>query len=85
MEFKEYLEDPKYLKCFHNYGFDRHLFFNHGINVRGLGGDTMHMARLHDPSRIPGSYSLSALSESMEPDIIKTKDAIIQNLTLTYK
>ena len=54
MEFKEYLEDPKYLKCFHNYGFDRHMFFNHGINVRGLGGDTMHMARLHDPSRIPG-------------------------------
>ena len=31
--FKEYLEDPKYLKCFHNYGFDRHIFQNHGINV----------------------------------------------------
>ena len=26
MEFKEYFEDPKYKKCFHNYGFDRHIF-----------------------------------------------------------
>ena len=27
MEFKEYLEDPKYFKAWHNYGFDRHIFF----------------------------------------------------------
>lgn len=53
MEFKEYMEDPKYLKCWHNYGYDRHIFFNHGVNVQGFGGDTMHMARLHDPSRMP--------------------------------
>jgi len=33
LEFKEYLEDPKYLKCWHNYSFDRHILFNHGINV----------------------------------------------------
>ena len=41
MVFKEYLEDPTYLKCWHNYGFDRHIFFNHGIDVQGFGGDTM--------------------------------------------
>lgn len=33
MEFKDYLENPKFLKCWHNYSFDRHIFFNHGINV----------------------------------------------------
>jgi DNA polymerase-1 len=27
MEFKEYLENPKYFKVWHNYGFDRHIFF----------------------------------------------------------
>jgi hypothetical protein len=27
MEFKEYLEDPKYYKSWHNYGFDRHIFY----------------------------------------------------------
>ena len=70
MEFKEYLEDPKYLKCFHNYGYDRHIFFNHGIDVKGFGGDTMHMARLQDPSRMPGQYSLSSLSETMGPAIV---------------
>lgn len=53
LEFKEYLEDPTYLKCWHNYGFDRHIFYNHGINVKGFGGDTMHMARLLDPSLLP--------------------------------
>jgi DNA polymerase I len=52
LEFKEYLEDDRYLKCWHNYGFDRHILFNHGINVQGFGGDTMHMARLADASRM---------------------------------
>lgn len=50
LEFKEYFENPQYLKCWHNYGFDRHVLFNHGINCKGFGGDTMHMARLLDPS-----------------------------------
>lgn len=44
--FKDYLENNSYKKVWHNYGFDRHLFYNHGIDVRGFGGDTMHMARL---------------------------------------
>jgi len=60
LEFKDYLEDPSYLKCWHNYGFDRHVLFNHGINVSGFGGDTMHMARLLDPSLMPNQYALSA-------------------------
>lgn len=77
MEFKDYLEDPMYLKCFHNYGYDRHIFFNHGIDVKGFGGDTMHMARLFDPSKMPNQYALSALSELMREDIVKTRDLMI--------
>lgn len=76
--FKEYLEDPTYKKCFHNYGFDRHIFFNHGIDVKGFGGDTMHMARLVDPSKLPGSYGLASLSESMEQDILQVKDHLMK-------
>ncbi len=32
--FKEYFEDMNYKKVWHNYGFDRHIFFNHGIDVK---------------------------------------------------
>ena len=53
LEFKEYFEDPEFLKCWHNYGYDRHILYNHGIDCKGFGGDTMHMARLVDPSRLP--------------------------------
>lgn len=35
----------------HNYGFDRHVLFNEGIDAQGFAGDTMHMARLWDTSR----------------------------------
>lgn len=84
MEFKEYLEDPTYLKCWHNYGFDRHIFFNHGINVRGFGGDTMHMARLQDPSKMPNQYALSALSEQLEDKIVKAKQLMIDSLMEDY-
>ena len=48
--FKDYLQDPFYKKIWHNYGYDRHIFYNHGIDVKGFGGDTMHMARLADAS-----------------------------------
>ena len=34
--FKEYFEDPNYLKTWFNYGFDRHIFYNHGIDVKYL-------------------------------------------------
>lgn len=84
MEFKDYLEDPRYLKVFHNYGFDRHIFYNHGIDVKGFGGDTMHMARLQDPSKIPSQYALSSLSEIMQEDILKTRNLIIEKLKSDY-
>ena len=32
--FKGYFESEEYMKAWFNYGFDRHLFFNHGIDVR---------------------------------------------------
>jgi hypothetical protein len=39
-EFKSWLEDETVLKVWHNYGFDRHVLWNEGINVLGFGGDT---------------------------------------------
>lgn len=61
--FKEYFEDEKYKKIWFNYGFDRHIFGNHDIDVRGFGGDVMHMARLLDSSREPQEYSLHKISK----------------------
>ena len=69
--FKPWFENEEQLKVWHNYGFDRHVMWNHGINVMGFGGDTMHMARLQDTSRSrssigPGTgYSLEALTEEL--------------------
>ena len=40
-EFKDYFEDKNIKKVWHNYGFDRHVLYNHGIDVTGFGGDTM--------------------------------------------
>ena len=68
-EFKDWFENEKFLKVWHNYGFDRHVMWNEGINVRGFGGDTMHMARLQDSSRDKmagaGGYSLEALTDAL--------------------
>uniref|UniRef100_A0A6B2KXQ9 WWE domain-containing protein n=1 Tax=Arcella intermedia TaxID=1963864 RepID=A0A6B2KXQ9_9EUKA len=61
--FKEYFEDPTIYKVWHNYSFDRHMMYNHGINVQGFGGDTMHMARLENASRV--SFSLESLSKEI--------------------
>jgi DNA polymerase-1 len=61
--FKGYFEDEEVMKVWHNYSFDRHVLFNHQINVKGFGGDTMIMARLQDSARMPGTYSLAALSK----------------------
>ncbi|TMW57836.1 hypothetical protein Poli38472_014439 [Pythium oligandrum] len=64
--FREFLESKEYKKVWHNYSFDRHVLYNHGINVQGLGGDTMHMARLWNTARFQnGGYSLEALSEDL--------------------
>lgn len=78
LEFKDYLEDEEYLKCWHNYGYDRHILFNHGIDCRGFGGDTMQMARLQDPSRMPGQYALAALSDLLNAEIEESKQEIIK-------
>lgn len=65
-EFKSWFEDKRFLKVWHNYGFDRHVMWNEGIDCQGFGGDTMHMARLQDTSRLKQGeglgYSLEALT-----------------------
>ena len=68
MLFKDYFENEAYLKVWHNIGFDRHQFYNHGINVKGFAGDTMHMARLWDSSR--RFYSLETLSAELLEDCV---------------
>ncbi|KAL0051060.1 hypothetical protein WJX82_001248 [Trebouxia sp. C0006] len=60
--FKEFFEDPKIKKVWHNYSFDRHVLRNHGIDCQGFTGDTMHMARLWDSSRQGKGYSLESLT-----------------------
>jgi hypothetical protein len=68
-EFKDWFENERFLKVWHNYGFDRHVMWNEGINVLGVGGDTMHMARLQDSSRSRlgqgGGYGLEALTNDL--------------------
>jgi hypothetical protein len=66
--FKEWFEDERFLKLWHNFGFDRHVLWNEGMDVKGFGGDTMHMARLQDTSRIRnggGGYSLESLTAEL--------------------
>jgi DNA polymerase-1 len=72
-EFKDYFEDSTYLKVWHNYGFDRHIFHNHGIDVKGFGGDTLHMARMFDTSKLPNEFSLQKLSEIYHDELIKMR------------
>jgi len=68
-EFKDWFQNPRHLKVWHNYGFDRHVMWNEGIDVQGFGGDTMHMARLEDTSRSRmgrgNGYSLESLTEEL--------------------
>ncbi|OQS03587.1 DNA polymerase I [Thraustotheca clavata] len=66
--FRGFLESTKIKKIWHNYSFDRHVLMNPStkINVQGLGGDTMHMARLWNTARFQkGGYSLEALSADL--------------------
>ena len=63
--FAPFFEDASIPKIWHNYSFDRHVLGNHGIDAKGFGGDTMHMARLLDSARgrVKGKgYSLESLS-----------------------
>lgn len=81
--FKEYFEEEKLKKCWFNYGFDRHIFFNHGIDVKGFVGDIMHMARLLDGSREPQEYSLSKVSSFYKKSTEMFKAKLLQNLRKT--
>lgn len=50
-------------QVWHNYGFDRHVLSNMGIECRGFAGDTLHMARLLDASRRGSkTYALDSLT-----------------------
>ncbi len=67
LAFRGVLEDARVRKVWHNYGFDRHVLRNAGVDCRGFFGDTMHMARLCDTSlKKSGGYSLAALSANRE-------------------
>ncbi len=83
--FKEYFENENFKKVWHNYGFDRHIFYHHGIDVKGFGGDTMHMARLLDPSLGPKAYSLASITKYYEKDIFETKTQIVDYLSKKYR
>ncbi|GMH62613.1 hypothetical protein TrRE_jg2453 [Triparma retinervis] len=68
--FKGFFEDQRHHKAWHNYGFDRHVMFNMGIDCKGFRADTMHMARLEDSSRMKfggggGGYGLEALTDDI--------------------
>jgi len=70
--FKPWFEDKRFLKVWHNYGFDRHVMWNEAIDCQGFGGDTMHMARLQNTARLqlPNTdfkgYSLEALTAHLQ-------------------
>ena len=81
--FKPYLESEEHKKVWHNYGFDRHVFYNHGIDVKGFGGDTMHMARLLDSSKQFGKYSLSELTAEYSKSI--TGESVKEETRLKQK
>jgi len=34
LTFKDYFESENYKKVLHNYGFDRHILYNHGIDAK---------------------------------------------------
>ena len=76
-EFKSFFQSRRVGKVWHNYSFDRHVLYNHDIDVHGLAGDTMHMARIWDSSRSRQGdggrgYSLAALTEDLLPAVKKT-------------
>jgi len=84
-EFKPYFEEAGIFKCWHNYGFDRHVLYNHGIDVKGFGGDTMHMARLANPSRGSNQYSLSKCTSNYSSQISVIQKKLIAELSTFYQ
>jgi DNA polymerase-1 len=77
--FAPFWGDASRKKVWHNYSFDRHVLERAGVPMRGFAGDTMHMARMWDSSRVGrGGYGLAALSAAPElvgdgPDAVRGK------------
>eukprot|EP00466_Bigelowiella_natans_P014472 jgi/Bigna1/33896/e_gw1.3.190.1 len=69
-EMKGWFEDPRYKKVWHNYGFDRHVLYNMGVDARGFFGDTMHMARLWDTSREKRLSAKLTTLEALTMDLV---------------
>jgi hypothetical protein len=63
--FRDYFEDEGVRKVWHNFSFDAHILMNYGIRPYGLGGDTMHMARLWDSS-LGHDFEAGAKSEAAD-------------------
>ena len=55
------LENPNIPKFGHNIKFDINVLRNHGISLKGIGGDTMVESYVHDATR--SSHGMDALSE----------------------
>lgn len=70
--FQGFFASSSLKKVWHNYGFDRHVIENMKMELNGFGGDTMHMARLYDSSRLKtyggDGYSLASLSADLLGD-----------------
>jgi DNA polymerase-1 len=79
-EFRDYFLDDSVKKIWFNYGFDRHVIQNHDILLNGFYGDVMQMARLVDPSRMPGDYSLSKCTAFYEDEIQEMKNQEYQRV-----
>lgn len=80
-EFSEYFADPSVKKIWFNYGFDRHVIENHGLKLDGFHADVMQMARLVDPSRLPGDYSLSKCTAFYEEEILQVKQKQFEEMS----
>lgn len=60
--FKTWLECDAFPKVGQNvYGFDRHVFANAGIDLRGIYADTQRMSRLLNPAKV-GVHGLKAMA-----------------------
>jgi hypothetical protein len=49
-EFKEWFDNERFQRVWHQYGIDKYVMWNEGIDATDFGGDTMHMGRLQDTS-----------------------------------
>ena len=66
-------------KVWHHYGVQRHLLINTGVRVRTLGADTLHMAKLWDPTRGDQGYDLHELC-----DLVLDEDGVVDALGSLY-